>query len=460
MTEIDKLVENYFAPRSKTITKKMLYEMIDEVLEEKDVKRIMEIAVATPVGWANKVVQSLKGNFPDAEVKVKSLPQTEAGTIEITNMGGPKKRDEAVKQISEEFGIVEGSEKKYRQSDYNIGAKLVNGPRFLFKNGRNTLEKENITLEALQELLKILAEKHGLENMRIKFSEKMNVGDEAMGQKSVFYDVTPTADNIKSTPKADFVIGDKIYISHKAGKSAKDFGQWSGVSSKSGFSEQPAVKNFEALLKKVLEDIDYIDTDKPENQYPNAIDFQKDINEPNLLLKAVFGKKYDPEKPSSEDNVDFVLQGEIDLIPELDGNDETTEVFDIRADRVFAASLAAPQVNPDDETDDDRLKKQLEVLKGFFSEGYLPVLSARFATKRKSFNIKGARATIYTQTGRYPNFIFTPESTPSDFDFVPHELNKAQLKNVKKFFAKIQNKESTTYDKMSNSIINLIYKEV
>tara|TARA_R110002074_G_scaffold26048_9_gene76969 strand:+ start:152 stop:1555 length:1404 start_codon:yes stop_codon:yes gene_type:complete len=35
MSELDKLIENYFAPRPKTLTKQMLYEMFDEVLEEK-----------------------------------------------------------------------------------------------------------------------------------------------------------------------------------------------------------------------------------------------------------------------------------------------------------------------------------------------------------------------------------------------------------------------------------------
>ena len=33
MTDINKLVEDYFAPRSKTLTKQMLYEMFDEALE-------------------------------------------------------------------------------------------------------------------------------------------------------------------------------------------------------------------------------------------------------------------------------------------------------------------------------------------------------------------------------------------------------------------------------------------
>lgn len=34
MSELDKLIENYFAPRPNTLTKQMLYEMFDEVLEE------------------------------------------------------------------------------------------------------------------------------------------------------------------------------------------------------------------------------------------------------------------------------------------------------------------------------------------------------------------------------------------------------------------------------------------
>ena len=36
MSELDKLIENYFAPRSKTITKQILYEVFDEMWEEAD----------------------------------------------------------------------------------------------------------------------------------------------------------------------------------------------------------------------------------------------------------------------------------------------------------------------------------------------------------------------------------------------------------------------------------------
>ena len=36
MTDINKLVEDYFAPRSKALTNQMLYEMFDEVLGEQE----------------------------------------------------------------------------------------------------------------------------------------------------------------------------------------------------------------------------------------------------------------------------------------------------------------------------------------------------------------------------------------------------------------------------------------
>ena len=128
MPELDKLVENYFAPRSKKFSKQMLYEMLAEVTNEEEdmVQRA-----------ASQLLQTLSGDYP--EVKLKSLPRTSSGTIYITNMGGPKKRHAAVKQIADAYGIEKNSEKKYRESDYNIGATLSSGVRFGLKNGRNTL---------------------------------------------------------------------------------------------------------------------------------------------------------------------------------------------------------------------------------------------------------------------------------------------------------------------------------
>ena len=39
MSDIDKLVENYFAPKTKTLTKKMVYEIVERILDEEASKK-------------------------------------------------------------------------------------------------------------------------------------------------------------------------------------------------------------------------------------------------------------------------------------------------------------------------------------------------------------------------------------------------------------------------------------
>jgi len=89
MSELDKLVENYFAPRSKTFTKHMLYEIFDEALD----------ALPAEEDYLGNVLDFLRNNgYEDAKEKGRT-----SNRLVITNMGGKDSRNEARKKLQQEF---------------------------------------------------------------------------------------------------------------------------------------------------------------------------------------------------------------------------------------------------------------------------------------------------------------------------------------------------------------------
>ena len=115
-----------------------------------------------------------------------------------------------------------------------------------------------------------------------------------------------------SGAKADFVginsKGEsKIFISHKDGRGAKDFQQYSGLSSRSGGSiyDHPEVKSFrEDIAKKETSDF-------YRQAYRSA--FYREIEDKQLKQKAIFGKDYGSGR-KNENNVSLFAQGDPVLI--------------------------------------------------------------------------------------------------------------------------------------------------
>ena len=102
MSDIDKLVENYFAPRPKTLTKQMLYEMFSEVLrEQEENNEVYNNALKTLLNFIQK-------NGFDKAQKHEDASTTK--TIVITNAGGRPDRDHLIKQMDKQE-IVEPNRK-------------------------------------------------------------------------------------------------------------------------------------------------------------------------------------------------------------------------------------------------------------------------------------------------------------------------------------------------------------
>lgn len=414
MKELNQLVENFFQPKRDTLGLDQLVEMVEEVIneakyDEQDIRQILSVLRADE-------------RFKEAKVH----PSSTSNTLVLTNMGGAPNRDAALDLIGAD------KNRPYKKgSNYFIGGTLPKGFKVLFKAGRNPFAKENIAFEQLRSEL-IKASK-GLDDAPLSLA----FTDGKM-QTDLYTAEPPVAEDTGKRGKSDFSIGDKVFISHKDGVSPRDFGQYSGLSKRSQLENLEDVQAFDKILNKVFSDLDL-------KEYPSSIDFQQDIKDPTLALKAVFGKDY-PSEESGYDNVDFVIQGNVSLEPIMNPEtDEPTGRFMIKGDRIFSRREA------------DQNKEEL---KAYFPEGYLPILSVRKGDSgRNSFGIRGARATVYTKGGRHPNFIFSTDSTPEDISFVSHSLDNRQIKNVQKMVEDLKEKGITRennpmLDKMLSSISN------
>lgn len=107
--------------------------------------------------------------------------------------------------------------------------------------------------------------------------------------------------------KADFILIDKngqpqCFISHKAGSSAKDFQQYSGISERAGkyiFNSAEVVK-FKNDVTKMAES----------NNINSAV--YRNIRDTKVKERAVFGKDFNKAtNTKSVDNIDFLAQGDI-----------------------------------------------------------------------------------------------------------------------------------------------------
>jgi hypothetical protein len=167
-----------------------------------------------------------------------------------------------------------------------------------------------------------------------------------------------------SGAKADFVgINSKgksiIFISHKDGRRAKDFQQYSGLSSRSGGSiyDHPEVKSFrEDIAKKETSDF-------YRQAYRSA--FYREIKDKQLKQKAIFGKDYG-SGTKNENNISLFAQGEPLLIKT--GPKNITLSFKSKI-------VEGTQVS------------QLE------REGYNPVLGARKGEAYRAVEYKGDKVT-------------------------------------------------------------------
>jgi hypothetical protein len=168
--------------------------------------------------------------------------------------------------------------------------------------------------------------------------------------------------NIPKTPKSDFAytVGDSpvIFISHKDGRTAKDFQQYGGVA-------QPGVVNHPEVL-------DFVKAVKNELQNPTQMvgrtAFTRPVENPELIRKLVYGLEFKEGGPYGEQNVQAVYQGPI----EYEKTKESPDVYIVTANHV----INSPGIPEGD---------------------YAPYFFATFRRNRNQFGIKDIRFGVYSK---------------------------------------------------------------
>jgi len=170
------------------------------------------------------------------------------------------------------------------------------------------------------------------------------------------YDLASTP----GTPKSDFHFRDMdgrdvLWVSHKAGRSPKDFQQWSGMT-EAVIKAHPEVNRF---IKKVQ--------DLFPKAMPRATTVARAIKDPRLMNHSVYGINYGGSYGIN--NVNWCIQGAAQIVPTkggytLQGSTMTHE----NGENIY--------------------------------DGYAPTLMAMYKGDRDNFNVKGARFAIQPRDSR------------------------------------------------------------
>jgi hypothetical protein len=164
------------------------------------------------------------------------------------------------------------------------------------KGDRSTVAKEDAALSSLNTQINVV--KKQLKNAFVP----IKVGTKTF--KVMMAESTP------GTPKSDFHLVDIdgnecVWISHKDGKTAKDFQQWGGISER----KEPLIFNHKET-KKFIADLKAVYP----NGLPPATTLYRYIKDNTLKMYAVYGNKFGNGNPLGQQNVSILLQGPITLI--------------------------------------------------------------------------------------------------------------------------------------------------
>jgi len=179
----------------------------------------------------------------------------------------------------------------------------------------------------------------------------------------VYSDIV-SATTVPKTPKADFSFDDSkgervIFVSHKAGKSPKDFQQYGGVTA---LADDPEVQDFVKAVKENLQD---------PNQMEPGRGFRRKVKSPELIRKTVYGLDFQPKENYGINNVQGLLQGPLKFTKI--GKEDTGEpIYELSSNHTI--------LNPN-------------LPEGEY-EAYFYVTMRR---NRNQFGIKDARFGIYTE---------------------------------------------------------------
>jgi hypothetical protein len=450
MKELDQLVENFFQPKRDTLGLDQLVEMVEEVMDEQGLE---EMAIDS---FRDKDLQDILINFlGEYSTKPKEMIKTvtTGPTLHLTHFGNAIERDKAIQALKkhlEEQDVKYGEEIEYERNDQLAVGLHIGKSKVVLSDGR-THTKENIFYRELEQTLKDIQEALVADDNKNLIDIKFVTRD---GETELFknIDITKVEQIGGRGTKADFVIGEEpnvVYISHKdGGQTPEKFGQYGGVTDKDIY-DTPEVTNFRDIIIKILFNEFGL------TEYPSSIDFQQNIDDGDLIMKGVFGKKWEDGEESSDNNVDFMIQGSIKLIAEQDNefpgkeSKKQNRVYIIGGNTMLSKRVAEKMNG----VEDSNLYDQ-----GYFPEGYEPVLSTRRGDKKRANfgpELRSLRAAIQAAKGRKVNFVLDPDSTANNIQFIEHTLDKGQYQNSMDFLNSITPATPSAQDiwsKMFNSI--------
>lgn len=232
------------------------------------------------------------------------------------------------------FGSNDG--KTYKLSD------IVKTKEFGGKGEGSGTAKEDMALASLREQINEAKKREGSATIKVKINNATYTVSDAVS--------TP------GTPKSDFHLVDidgkeVAWISHKDGRTAKDFQQWGGMSQRSEpkiFSHRE-VQKFIADLKQMYPD-----------GLPRATTLARKITDKNLKMMSVYGNEYG--RKFSRQNTTLMLQGSVNLS---------------KSGSAYKITAYHTHVNGDDMTGD-----------------YEPVFMAIYKGDRSDFGVAGTRIVI------------------------------------------------------------------
>jgi len=286
-----------------------------------------------------------------AEVLIKKLQNKEP--IELVNSkkvilnmpdnGEDKIRNGTPKDLSI-LRFSSGDNTEYKLSD------ILKNNDFGGRGAGSGTAKEDVALQSLISQIDEAKTKIAKSTIPIKIGSKI-------------YDVYSAASTL-GTPKSDFHLLDIngkeiVWISHKDGKTPRDFQQWGGLSQRK-----------EPLVYKHLESQTFIQDIKtkeyPNNDFPKATTLAREIKDPNLKNMSIYGNEYG--KALGRQNVTVLLQGNINLV-------QQGEIYILKS---FHTHLNGELMSPEFE----------------------PVFLAIYKGDRSDFGIKGVRVVIAPRASR------------------------------------------------------------
>ena len=305
-----------------------------------------------------------RGQLKKYESRVRKFVDQILGNNPFETVGGEVINITSIVDAGTEFGLDADAEEIVKSIMSNQGTLLVKG----------NIDDKDVTLNSNQlKKTKDYGGRGAGSGTRVEDAALadavfgLNKLDEGKPVSILFNDVIysniTTATTVPKTPKADFSFDDsednrKIFVSHKAGSTAKDFQQYGGVTA---IADESEVQSFVEAVKDALQD---------PNQMEPGKGFRRKVNSPEIIRKTVYGLDYQPKKDYGINNVQGLLQGPLTF----------EETKNSKGEKVFKLDSNHTILNPD-------------LPEGDY-EAYFYVTMRR---NRNQFGIKDARFGIYTE---------------------------------------------------------------